>query len=209
MREELVRRAARTEAFVTPSGEEERDMVRPAIVGTGTGEEGRVFGLAFHRLMEMIDPSADGVPDSLARAAAAEFRLPEVEGLLRVAGLTLSSDLLGEARASGRMYREVPFTFVRDGLVVEGRIDLMYRTDGGWRIVDYKTDDLQPGDIDARFDAYRRQGMIYALAASRLVGEPVESVLFFFVRSGEMRDIRITGDMLDRFEAELSIRSTD
>jgi ATP-dependent helicase/nuclease subunit A len=208
-REDLVRRAARTEALITPSGEVEHEAVLVPGGGMGAGEEGRLFGLAFHHLMETIDQSAESITDSIVRAAAERFRLTETNGLRRLAERTLRSDILGEARSSGRMYREVPFTIVRDGLVVEGRIDLMFRTDAGWRIVDYKTDDLSPGGIDARFDAYRNQGMLYALAASMLVCEPVESVFFCFVRSGEVREIRIDEGLLERFEADLSSRSMD
>jgi ATP-dependent helicase/nuclease subunit A len=208
-RQEMVRRAARAMAIVTPSGEVAHGALQPAGGRTGVGEEGRLFGLAFHQLMEMIDPSEESVPDSLARAAAARFRLPDAEGLRRLAEQTLRSDLLGEARSSGRMHREVPFTLQRGDLIIEGRIDLMYCMNGAWRIVDYKTDELPPGGIDTRFEAYRRQGTIYALAASRLVGEPVESVFFCFVRTGEVREIRITDELLGRLEADLSARPSD
>ena len=107
------------------------------------------------------------------------------------------------------MHREVPFTLLREGFLAEGRIDLIYRSKGGWRIVDYKTDDPPPGGMDSRFEAYRGQGMLYALAASRIVGEPVESVLFFFVRPGEVREIPITDELLERYEMRLSSRITD
>jgi len=208
-RQDMVRRAARAMAIVTPSGEAEHGVLRPAGGRTGVGEEGRLFGLAFHHLMEMIDPSEDSVPVPLSRAAAARFRLPDAEGLLRLVEQTLRSDLLGEARSSGRMHREVPFTLQRGDLIIEGRIDLMYWMKGAWRIVDYKTDDLPPGGIDARFEVYRKQGMIYALAASRLIDEPVESVFFYFARSGEVREIRITSELLGRLEADLSARFSD
>lgn len=208
-REDLVRRAARTMEAVTPSGEALHEAVRPADGGTEAGDTGRLFGLAFHHLMEMIDLSLESVPDSLARASAERFQLPESEKLLRLAERTLRSGVLGEARSSGRVHREVPFALPRGDLFIEGRIDLMYRTSGAWRIVDYKTDDLPTDGIDARFEAYRKQGILYAFAASRLVGEPVESVLFCFVRSGEVREICITDELLDQFEADLSAPSRD
>ena len=208
-REVMVRRASRTMTVVTPSGEAEHEAIGPAGGVRETGEEGRRFGLAFHYLMEMIDPSAEGVPDSLARAAAERFRLQDTKNLRSIAECTLRSVLLGEVRVSDRMHREVPFAFQYDDFFIEGRIDLIYRINGAWRIVDYKTDDLEPGEINARFDEYRNPGILYAFALSRLVGEPVESVLFYFVRNGEVRKISITGDILGRFEADLSSRSRD
>ncbi len=209
MRERLVRRAAGTEVLITPSGEAGHETFAAPDGRVGRAEESRLFGLAFHHLMEMVDPSVESVADSAVRASAERFRLGEAGGLGRLAERTLRSDLLAEARSSGHIHREVPFTLLREGFVVEGRIDLMYRMEGRWRIVDYKTDDPPPDGIDSRFEAYRGQGMLYALAASRIVGEPVESVFFFFVRSGEVREIRITDDLLDRFERELSSRSMD
>jgi ATP-dependent helicase/nuclease subunit A len=208
-RENLVRRAARTEALITPSGEAEHEAVPAFGGGVGRGEEGRLFGLAFHHLMETVDPSAESVTDSIVRAAAERFRLAEANVLGSLAERILRSNLLAEARSSEHLHREIPFTLLRDGFVVEGRIDLMYKIGETWRIVDYKTDDLPPEGIDSRFEAYRRQGILYALAASRIVDEPVESVFLFFVRSGEVREIRITDELLDRFEGELSSRSTD
>ena len=208
-REILIRRASDSIAVVTPSGEAGHGTMTEPRGGEGRGEEGRLFGLAFHHLMETVDPAAESVDDSIVRAAAERFRLAGTGELGRLVERALRSDLLAEARSSGDMHREVPFTLLREGFLAEGRIDLIYRTEGGWRIVDYKTDDPPPDGIDSRFEAYRGQGMLYALAASRIVGEPVESVLFFFVRSGEVREIPVTDDLLERYEMQLTSRIRD
>ena len=203
-REKLVRRAARACAIITPSGEVPHDAVA---VRRGRGEEGRLFGLAFHHLMERVDLSSESVPAPLVLASASRFGLDEPGDLGELAEGALRSDIIEEARRSGCAHREVPFTLHHGETFIEGRIDLTYKAGGGWRIIDYKTDDVEAGELDARFDAYRGQGMIYALALSRIVREPVETVLFWFVRSGEVRELEVTDELLGRWERELSVRA--
>jgi len=74
-----------------------------------------------------------------------------------------------------------------DGLptVLQGVIDLVYRTPEGWEVVDYKTDDTE-GRLDALIEAYAPQVTAYARHWRRLTGEPVRAGLFF-VRSGVVK----------------------
>ena len=74
---------------------------------------------------------------------------------------------------------EAPFALVVGGQVVRGRIDAVYReSDGGWLVVDWKTNQRQTADP--------LQLSIYRLAWAELLGVPVEEVraAFHYVRSG-------------------------
>ena len=74
--------------------------------------------------------------------------------------------------------------------LVEGVVDLAFRNpEGGWTIVDYKTDRLASDTArEVRTEQYRRQVDLYSLCWSRLTGEPVtERVLVF---TGEGREVR-------------------
>jgi ATP-dependent exoDNAse (exonuclease V) beta subunit len=65
---------------------------------------------------------------------------------------------------------------------VEGRIDLMIRRGKRWRIVDWKTDDLEAGEVAraAEDRGYELQLGLYALAAARILGvESIDATLFF------------------------------
>ena len=75
--------------------------------------------------------------------------------------------------------------------IMEGVIDLAFREEGGWVIVDYKTDvGTDPGFPDRR-RAYRRQVELYAAAWESMTGEPVvERVLLYTARSGEAAEER-------------------
>jgi ATP-dependent exoDNAse (exonuclease V) beta subunit len=70
-----------------------------------------------------------------------------------------------------------------DGKVVTGRIDLAYRTDGAWTVVDFKTARLtDPAQAESR---YREQMGRYRTALAALTGEPVTAALCL-VRTGEL-----------------------
>ncbi|HEU4512515.1 MAG TPA: ATP-dependent DNA helicase [Nocardioidaceae bacterium] len=75
---------------------------------------------------------------------------------------------------------EPPFALVLDGQVVRGRIDAVYQTDGGFLVVDWKTNQRQTADP--------LQLAIYRLAWAELAGVAVEQVeaAFFYVRSGDL-----------------------
>jgi ATP-dependent exoDNAse (exonuclease V) beta subunit len=50
----------------------------------------------------------------------------------------------------------MPVGTLVDGIVVGGFIDLLYQdSDGRLVILDYKTDAVAAGGVDARFDRYR------------------------------------------------------
>ena len=74
---------------------------------------------------------------------------------------------------------ETPFHLVLRGQVVVGRIDAVYRdADGGYEVVDWKT--------NRRQDADPTQLALYRLAWAELTGVPLEQVrgVFYYVRSG-------------------------
>jgi ATP-dependent exoDNAse (exonuclease V) beta subunit len=64
--------------------------------------------------------------------------------------------------------------------VIEGVVDLVFREDGGWVIVDYKTDLGTDPDFSSRLENYRQQVDLYADAWARLTGDPVKERILFF-----------------------------
>jgi ATP-dependent exoDNAse (exonuclease V) beta subunit len=62
-----------------------------------------------------------------------------------------------------------------DGQLVTGRIDLAWRRDGAWKVVDFKT--ARHSDEDAALQAHGAQLALYARALRALTGEPVTASL--------------------------------
>ena len=74
-----------------------------------------------------------------------------------------------------REHDEVPETIVR------GVIDLVFREDAGWVIVDYKTDDTQLRSVHDLIEHYTPQVRAYAAAWQQLTDEPVAEAGLLFV----------------------------
>lgn len=154
------------------------------------GRGGTSLGRAVHAVLQVIDlTSLAGLAGHAAAQAAAEGipeRAAEVERLVRAA---CASDAIRRAAAS-RHWRELPVGALVDGVILEGFIDLVYEDpDGRLVILDYKTDAVTAGGVDARFDRYRLQGGVYALLAREAVRRDVARIEFVFAAAGETRTI--------------------
>jgi ATP-dependent helicase/nuclease subunit A len=199
-----IARAARLAAACRPSWKVEAVTAgetgprAPATVardGTGEIDRGRDWGTLVHGLLEhaMRGPRRDR--NYLERLAAwLALDKSELQQVLPQALDTvervMASEIWTRAMAAEERYAEVPFAVQLDGgsgvpVVVQGVIDLVYRTPQGWEAVDYKTDDPE-GRLDALVAAYRPQVTAYARHWGSLVGAPVRAGLFF-VRSGAVK----------------------
>jgi ATP-dependent exoDNAse (exonuclease V) beta subunit len=147
------------------------------------GRYGTAVGRAVHGTLQTIDLAE---PVGLAGAAAAQCeaeaipdRTAEVEELVRAA---LASPVVAAATA-GPYWREVyACTPTPGGRLLEGYIDLLYRTADGMVIVDYKTAaTADPSELARRVEGYRLQGASYALAVRATTGEAVHRVVFAFL----------------------------
>jgi ATP-dependent helicase/nuclease subunit A len=75
-------------------------------------------------------------------------------------------------------------------VLVQGRIDAVFRGEDGWTVVDWKSDRV-PAEgprLEERVTLYRGQIEIYRRAAQALFGNPVRSALYF-LRPGVLRVI--------------------
>jgi ATP-dependent exoDNAse (exonuclease V) beta subunit len=70
--------------------------------------------------------------------------------------------------------------------IVEGVIDLAFRDDAGWTIVDYKSDAAGLGSDPPLLARYRAQVALYAAAWTRLTGAPVHTRIILFTATDEV-----------------------
>ena len=174
---ELSMESARPPAFADPAS---------ALSGDGTA-----FGSAFHQIMERIDlrrPSPEGIALEVARAAV-QWEIDREEELTGLVRATLEHPLLLRARRSKYLYRELPFAYKFEGLLIEGIVDLLFHEAEGLVIVDYKTDAGSEAELERRWDRYRWQGSVYAAALAEIAGLPVSEVSFIFVRKNMVKSI--------------------
>ncbi|MCY3891396.1 MAG: UvrD-helicase domain-containing protein [bacterium] len=161
-------------------GDDERSPLRK-------GRSGTQIGSAVHGVLQTVD--LDAAPDSVGPVAAAQA---EAEGVSQaqstvwaLARSALESSTVREA-AGSEHWKELFVAAPVDGTVVEGYIDLLYRTPEGLVVVDYKTDDIYDNDVfQDKIDRYKLQVAAYSLAVEQAVGEPVSRCVLVFARQGQ------------------------
>ena len=155
------------------------------------GRGGTSIGRAVHAVLQTIDlATGEGLAETAQAQAAGENIPGRRQEIIDLARVALDSLAVQRAVASGRYWREVPVAApLGDGLV-EGFIDLLYETEGGLAVVDYKTDDIDAAETGETLQRYRLQGGAYALAVERATGKAVKEVAFLFLRPN--REERLT-----------------
>jgi ATP-dependent exoDNAse (exonuclease V) beta subunit len=161
------------------------------------GRYGSAIGRAVHGVMQTIDlSSGDGLAGAAAAQAAAEGVLGSegvIEAFCRSA---LASEVVVQAARLPHwreVYVGIPF---RDG-VLEGYVDLLYRSPEGLVVVDYKTDSWRrEADLQDKVERYRVQLQAYRLAVAEATGEDVAGlVLLFLSAGGSARAVTVEPDL--------------
>jgi ATP-dependent helicase/nuclease subunit A len=167
-------------AFDPGLAKEPRDLELPP---WNKGRYGTAVGRAVHAVLQTIDlATGEGIVETAAAQAAAEGVLGLEDVIVGLARSALATDVVRDAVTSGfrrEMYVAAPFG---TGRILEGYVDLVYRTPSGLTVVDYKTDGwATEADLDAKLARYRLQGASYALALAEATGEPVARCVFLFL----------------------------
>lgn len=145
------------------------------------GRYGTSLGRAVHGVLQTIDlASGGGLSGAAAAQAAAEGVTgaeSDIEARCRSA---LASDVV-IAAARARHWREIFVAAPVGDRLLEGYVDLLYETDDGLVVVDYKTDAWRTDDnLDAKVRHYRIQAAAYATAVESATDRPVvEAILLF------------------------------
>ena len=160
------------------------------------GETGVAWGEDVHELLEAAMRGRDAGLENLARSLSRERdgivdEDKRVQDLLECVRSVRQSEIWKRAQTSKQVLPEVPIIMMdnsvesSDGrpLLLRGVIDLAFREENGWVIVDYKTDQLKGTSLEALVDHYRPQVQCYADAWRKLTLEPVHEFGLFFTRT--------------------------
>ena len=138
---------------------------------------GRRFGELVHACLASIPLDANRLTitqsvEVLARVLGASRR--EASGAIDAVEATLRHPLVSAALRSADVRREASIVdHLNDGRVIEGNIDLAYLVDGGWQLVEFKTDDT----IDEQLGKYEAQTQAYVEAIAHATGLPARGVI--------------------------------
>jgi ATP-dependent helicase/nuclease subunit A len=180
-------------------GSEWGTAVHDALAWAARGTAGAELGLACRSRLVALDRPLDQTGEPV-----------ELDELVAVIEAVLAAPIWQRARAAARLLIEAPFAVTFSATdyarafgggraadhagegeespaleVVDGRVDLAFREDDGWVVVDYKSDAAGSGADPELLRRYRAQLALYAAAWERVAGEPVKEAILLFTATGE------------------------
>ncbi len=165
------------------------------------GEHAVEWGKLIHLLLEqaMHDPGADLYP--VAVSSCDELSLPPELANLAIETVrgVQESDIWQRARAADRVLPEAPVYVLDPTLgdpqtVVRGVIDLAFREDAGWVLVDYKTDRVAASELAGLVEHYRPQLEQYARCWNTATGDAVVETGLYLVNLDRYEPLELGPD---------------
>ncbi|MGI9625612.1 MAG: UvrD-helicase domain-containing protein, partial [Longimicrobiales bacterium] len=159
---------------------------------------GYEWGSVVHAALAAANDGLDGdALKQICRQLLVEFDRPvdsrgepsELVELVSLVRAVRESEIWKRAEASEVRYAEMPFAVNRSepgggADVVEGVIDLVFKSAEGWVVADYKTDQGDDPDFERRQHQYRAQVDLYATSWEQATGEPVAERALVFTSLG-------------------------
>ncbi|MGH3092917.1 MAG: UvrD-helicase domain-containing protein [Gaiellaceae bacterium] len=164
------------------------------------------IGDAVHRMLELVDLAQPSVPElEPVRSWYPAVTDEELERIRAFVGSYCESELASRIAALAGAAAERPFAFEHDGVLLHGRLDVLWRDGARALVLDYKTNSLAEGTPEEIVDAeYRLQRLVYALVCFRTGVEAVEVVYHFLERPDAVVSTTFRREDVPSLEAELS-----
>ncbi len=174
-------------------GEEEgKNPVSIRALGSGSLAPSALVGQLCHKVLEEWDYRQGGdihaaLHDARRRlewsSPALAWEAASVEAATILEGFLLSAAARSLAKVE-ILGREIPFVDSKDGAVVRGTIDLLYRDGNALVVADYKTDRINsPEDIENKRRAYEIQGGFYLDAVEKALQRRPDRFRLIFLRA--------------------------
>ncbi len=176
----------------------------------GGGLHATELGDAVHRLLERVDLAAPVAPsqEELARIVRGWYPQATDEETARIGSLVeayCGSDLARRIAGLPGARPERPFAFDVDGVLVNGRLDVLWHDGGRALVLDYKTNALLGRDPSAVVEEeYGTQRTVYALACLRAGAREAEVVYQFLEAPEAVVTTGFTAEDVPRLEAALA-----
>lgn len=169
----------------------------------GEGETGTERGEAYHRFLELCNfavKDREGISGEIerfvseGRLSPSQRELIDADELSAILAMPVFCGLEGrktfrEQEFLCRLPANVLFkTEADDAVLVQGAIDLLVKTDGGYQIVDYK---YSHKDDDGLIHSYKRQLELYRNAVSQITGTEKDRISATIVNILKKRQINL------------------
>jgi ATP-dependent helicase/nuclease subunit A len=180
---------------------------RLAAPGT-TGLAATEIGDAVHRLLELVNLREPLPPEDLADLVRGWYSSVTDEELDRISAFVASyceSALAARVASLEGVRTERPFAFLHDGVLLNGRLDVLQLDGDHALVLDYKTNSLEEGTPEEIVESdYRLQRLVYALACFRAGASEVEVVYHFLERPEAVVATVFSAEQVAELEGELS-----
>lgn len=156
---------------------------KDGLIFSGTGGEkgkGVKWGKIAHKAIEL---ALRGCYEKLKVLAGKWMEEEEIadgnpDKLIELVDRFMQSSLWKRINKSEHKYFEVPFAVKEGDNIIHGVIDLVFKEETGWVIVDYKTDDFEKDAV--RKKAYQKQVELYKKYWEKITGENGQTILICF-----------------------------
>ncbi|MFA7408109.1 MAG: UvrD-helicase domain-containing protein [Anaerolineaceae bacterium] len=173
-----------------PASDEGEEQIDPSSwwrFNQDSAHIGKILGIMVHKALERWRfPGETGFEQMLDTAALRAGLVQEDQRseLIQQAIVLLerlrAHPVWGQINTSTKRLHEVPYTLQVGSKTENGIIDLIYRDDEGWKIVEFKTDTiLKPGDKAELLSGYAPQVQRYRRAVKQLLGIDAQVSLCF------------------------------
>ena len=178
-----------------------------------SGERGLAateLGDAVHRLLELIPLDQPAPPpradlDATVREWYPEATSAELERISGMIDAYCASELAQRIALLPAARPERPFAFEHDGVLLHGRLDVLWRGGEKALVVDYKSNALADADPASIVESeYKVQRLVYALACLRDSAEEVEVAYQFLERPDDVVSAVFSAADAPELESELS-----
>jgi ATP-dependent helicase/nuclease subunit A len=184
---------------------------RAASGSNGVGLAATEIGDAVHRLLELIPLDAPSAPAPPVLAETVRAWYPgvnedELERIYALVDAYCASSLAARLAGLRDARPERPFTFEHDGVLIRGRLDVLWQDGHRALIVDYKSNALEGREPAEIVEAeYGLQRLVYALVCLRAGSTEVEIAYQFLERPDDVVSTSFTRDDVAELETELSV----
>jgi ATP-dependent helicase/nuclease subunit A len=186
------------------------EEVEAAETDSPPGLAGTEIGDAVHRLLESVPLSAPSAPpradlEETVRSWYPAVSDPEIDRIAALVDAYCASGLAQRLAGLAGARPERPFAFEHDGVLLHGRLDVLWREGERALVVDYKSNALDGADPGEIVEAeYRVQRLVYALACLRDGATEVEVAYQFLERPDDVVSATIIASDAPVLESELS-----
>jgi ATP-dependent exoDNAse (exonuclease V) beta subunit len=184
---------------------------REAFRGDSVGELAATeIGDAVHRLLELVPldepvaPSGDEL-EHLVRGWYPDVSSAELDRIAELVRSSCESELATRIAELGGARPERPFAFEHDGVVIRGRLDVLWREGDRALVVDYKSNVLEGRTPEEIIESdYTLQRLVYALVCLRAGATDVEVAYQFLESPNDVVSTRFTTADVEELETGLS-----